>query len=496
MVGRTLSLPHCRNNHRRYNIALLLDRGTTTAKEKLTSTIFLIIGCGICITSDFSQQSSSLDLVSATILATLAIICLILFLPMVASVDKGNPRKRLITISVVTNLSILGFFKYFNFFVESFASFYLATTGTEASIPLLNIILPVGISFYTFQSMSYSIDVYRKELRASKSLIDFGAYLSFFPQLVAGPIERGKNLLPQFQKSRSFSLEQFKEGIWLITWGLFKKIVIADNLAIFVNSVFWSYDSSNTTGLPEAGGLVTLIAVYAFAFQIYADFSGYSDIARGCAKLLGFELMLNFNIPYISTNPSEFWQRWHISLSSWLRDYLYIPLGGNRGSKFATQRNLMLTMLLGGLWHGANWTFLAWGFYQGLILVLYRTLGMESAGKGKTGLVKCLHIAWMFQLTCLGWLIFRSQNLPTISTFLTSIFTDMRITTESLDALTTLGMYCAPLLAIQAYQIYKDQLYVMINLHWFARLNLWLTLILAILSLGTKKEVEFIYFAF
>jgi len=195
---------------------------------------------------------------------------------------------------------------------------------------MLNIILPVGISFYTFQSMSYTIDVYRRDMKPTGDIVEFGAYLAFFPPLVAGPIEWGKNLRPQFQQERTWNVEAAQEGVWLIAWGLFKKIVIAVNLLVLVNSVFSTYDSGESSSLPEGGGLLVMLAVYAFAFQIYADFSAYSDIARGCAKLLGFELMLNFRIPYISTNPSDFWQRWHISLSSWLRDCLYIPLGGNR----------------------------------------------------------------------------------------------------------------------------------------------------------------------
>ena len=241
---------------------------------------------------------------------------------------------------------------------------------------------------------------------------------------------------------------------------------------------------------------MALIAIYAFAFQIYADFSGYSDIARGTAKVMGFNLMLNFRIPYVSTNPSDFWLRWHISLSSWLRDYLYIPLGGNRHGKFNTYRNLWLTMLLGGLWHGASWTFVLWGAYQGLILVIYRLLGVEDAGNKSSWPMKVLHILWFFQLTCLGWLIFRAQNVDTIVIMLQSIFTDMRVSEAAMEGLWTLLSFTIPLFLVQAVQLFYGRLYVLPKLHWFINLNVVALLILAIITFSTGKPAEFIYFAF
>ena len=266
--------------------------------------------------------------------------------------SKEANRKWILGVSILINLGILFFFKYFNFFALS-AERLLNSIGLPGWTHTLHIVLPVGISFYTFQCMSYSIDVFRREQTPTRNFIDFAAYISFFPQLVAGPIERASALLPQFEAPRHVSSDQVSQGIWRIFWGLFKKVVIADNLSSLVDPVFaW-----NT---PLSGGLV-LVSLYAFAFQIYCDFSGYSDMAKGLASVLGFKLMWNFKRPYFALNPKEFWSRWHISLSTWLRDYVYISFGGNRHGSFHTYRNLMLTMLLGGLWHGAAWTFVFWG---------------------------------------------------------------------------------------------------------------------------------------
>ncbi len=336
------------------------------------------------------------------------------------SIDGRDPeserrRHRWLVLSVVTNLGILGFFKYFNFFAGSMQAL-LASVGIEADPLYLNVILPVGISFYTFQTLSYTVDVYRREMPPAKTFWDFALYVAFFPQLVAGPIERAVALVPQIEQPRRFDRLQFTDGIHLIFWGLFKKVYVADNLAVVANATFAD---------PSASGWQVLIGIYAFAFQIYCDFSGYSDIARGCAKTMGFELMVNFRFPYISKNPSEFWRRWHISLSTWLRDYLYIPLGGNRGSAVLTYRNLALTMLLGGLWHGATWLFVIWGAYQGLLLVVHR-LYTEWRGelRSEGGLLsRGLRVAVMFQFICLGWLIFRAESLTQIGSMLTRLLT-------------------------------------------------------------------------
>lgn len=482
-----------------FNAAQLIENRVLSLTSRLKSVGFIVIAYAAFVLPESWQQGVLTEGGYSGLIATALLSVLVMAGPaLVGLIPERLQRKSVVVLSVVVNLTILGFFKYFNFFIDSFQEMYLTVFGVEPSIIMLSIVLPVGISFYTFQSMSYTIDVYRRDMKSTPSIVEFGAYLSFFPQLVAGPIERGKNLLPQFQRDRIWDADQAREGIWLIAWGLFKKVVIADNLSILVNSVFSAYDQGDTSALPEGGGLLVLIAVYAFAFQIYADFSAYSDIARGTAKLMGFDLMLNFRLPYIATNPSDFWQRWHISLSSWLRDYLYIPLGGNRNGKFATYRNLWLTMLLGGLWHGANWTFVLWGFYQGMILVLYRLLGIESAGAKSTGVMKAIHVLWFFQLTCLGWLIFRAQNLDTIWIFLASIFSDFRGSVEASEAGWTLLSFVWPLLLVQALQIRFQSFYVLPRFHWFANLNIWLLILLSIGVFASNqfKPAEFIYFAF
>jgi len=330
-----------------------------------------------------------------------------------------SARRRLMWLSVAVNLGILGFFKYYDFFAASAAN-VLVALGLPAQPRLLNVILPIGISFYTFQTLSYTIDVYRGKLRATRSLLDFAVFVTFFPQLVAGPIVRAADMLPQIARPRSLSLAQTYEGCYLILWGLFKKVVIADPLSVLADHAF----------MPDAaisGGRM-LVGVYAFAVQIYCDFSGYSDIARGCAKVLGFDLCINFDLPYLAANPVEFWRRWHISLSTWLRDYVYIPLGGNRLGTRRTYLNLMLTMLLGGLWHGAAWTFVLWGLYQGSLLAGYRALqptlqrfSLEPWIRN-AGLRRFLAGAVFFQFVCFGWLIFRADSLSHLGAMLATIF--------------------------------------------------------------------------
>jgi D-alanyl-lipoteichoic acid acyltransferase DltB (MBOAT superfamily) len=258
-----------------------------------------------------------------------------------SSVDRV--RRRYLLLSLCVNLGILGVFKYYGFFSTELTRM-LAAVGIPASIPLVHLILPVGISFYTFQALSYTIDVYRGQMQPTNRFVDFALYISFFPQLVAGPIERSSHLLPQVMHPRTITRGDFSDGVHLVLLGLFKKVVIADNMAPIVNSIF-------SRDVAQLSGAECLMGVYAFAFQIYGDFSGYSSIAKGVAKWLGFDLMTNFSAPYLATSPQDFWRRWHISLSTWLRDYLYIPLGGNRGGRLFTYRNLLLTMLLGGLWH-------------------------------------------------------------------------------------------------------------------------------------------------
>ncbi|MGJ8642771.1 MAG: MBOAT family O-acyltransferase [Luteolibacter sp.] len=319
-------------------------------------------------------------------------------------------RKWLVAASMCMNLGVLGFFKYFNFFADGFAR-VLQTFGMQPDLPTLHVILPLGISFYTFLSMSYTIDVYRGKLKAARNPLDFMLYVSFFPHLVAGPIVRAQDLLPQCRKPRVIRRSQVIDGIWLCLLGYLKKVVIADRLALVVD---WGFSD----GQPPFQDARSWLVLYAFAFQIYGDFSGYSDIARGLAKLMGFELVQNFKAPYLVSNPAAFWRNWHISLSVWLRDYLYIPLGGNRLGTLLTFRNLMLTMLLGGLWHGAGIAFLAWGLYHGLLLVIHRAWeSLKNAGSNTV--TSCFQrlkpiVAGIifFHITCIGWLLFRAGGVP------------------------------------------------------------------------------------
>jgi alginate O-acetyltransferase complex protein AlgI len=416
--------------------------------------------------------------------------------PFLQSLTDQRHRKVMLGFSIVTNLSILGFFKYYNFFIDNFSSVANALFGHVPNALILNVVLPVGISFFTFQTMSYAIDVYRGKVTASPSLVEVAVYISFFPQLVAGPIERGQHLLPQFQRSRTIDSDDFREGIWLIAWGLYKKIVVADNMAEIVNGAFGPFDTlSSMVAVPE-DGMRLLVAVYAFAFQIYCDFSGYSDIARGTARLLGFDIMLNFNLPYFSRSPSEFWHRWHISLSTWLRDYLYIPLGGNRHGTYKTYRNLMITMLLGGLWHGAAWTFVLWGAFHGIILVVYRALAPSTDTRRPAWWMSFVQGVIMFHIVCLGWLIFRAQNLETIGIFLRSIFLHPHWSPEAIECLRALIFYCWFLVSFQVAQGLSGKLSPVAMWPWFARLNLWVVLIISLIGLAASRVQEFIYFAF
>jgi alginate O-acetyltransferase complex protein AlgI len=328
---------------------------------------------------------------------------------LIAGTDSPRRKKRRVALSVVVNLGILGFFKYFDFFVDS-AAVLLESAGLQANLPMLRVVLPVGISFYTFQSMAYTIDVYRGIQPPTRNLLDFALYVAYFPQLVAGPIERASRLLPQIQSPRRVGQAQWERGAQLILWGYVKKVAIADGLAPYADAVF--RDPSSFSGLS------LWLGVYCFAVQIYCDFSGYTDIARGVSRLLGIELMENFRQPYLSRNITEFWRRWHISLSTWLRDYLYVPLGGNRRGPAMQYRNLMITMLLGGLWHGAAWTFVVWGGLHGLFLATHkymtrgRKIGQEAPpATARERLVFVGKALGTFHLVCLAWVFFRAPDI-------------------------------------------------------------------------------------
>tara|TARA_R110002096_G_scaffold161920_2_gene328782 strand:- start:1764 stop:3164 length:1401 start_codon:yes stop_codon:yes gene_type:complete len=306
-----------------------------------------------------------------------------------------SKKKMFLLISLISNLGLLGVFKYFNFFIESWVNLW-SLFGYEMSISTLNIILPVGISFYTFQTMSYSIDIYRGELKPTKNFIEFATFVSFFPQLVAGPIERASNLLPQLARERKMSLVRFKNGLFQIFIGFFRKVVVADAIGSIIDGIYNAPDIHNASSI--------VMAVVLYSFQIYFDFSGYSDIAIGTAKILGFDFKRNFNLPYFSVSITEFWRRWHISLSTWLRDYLYIPLGGNKKGIKIQYRNLFITMLLGGLWHGSSWNFVVWGAIHGLLLSLEKRFYLIPK---KYTLLKNLFI---FSLVSLIWIFFRALS--------------------------------------------------------------------------------------
>lgn len=412
----------------------------------------------------------------------------------IADAATKEEKKKYLFFSIVSNLGILGFFKYFNFFAGNMQSL-LAWFGVHADMQLLNIILPVGISFYTFQSMSYTIDVYRNDMEPSRSYPNFLLFVAFFPQLVAGPIERARELYPQMVRERSVTLDKVSEGCYLVLWGYFQKVFIADNLAPIVNGVFNEPGPYNTFSV--------LLGVYGFAYQIFCDFAGYSNIARGVAKMMGIDLMVNFNLPYFSKNPSEFWQRWHISLSSWLRDYLYVPLGGNRKGSAKTYRNLVLTMLLGGLWHGAAWTFIFWGAYQGILLVVHRLIkepiarATSSIRGWKSDAWTVINIVFFFHLVCIGWLFFRAQSLEQVGAMAAGL---LNFDAAALGALS--GEYAkffllvTPLLIIQFFQYIWDDLYVVFKTHWAFQGVVYFALVFCIFVFGAGGSAEFIYFQF
>ncbi|MFV0442391.1 MAG: MBOAT family O-acyltransferase [Planctomycetaceae bacterium] len=401
---------------------------------------------------------------------------------------QEDPRRRklLLVISCTMNLGLLAFFKYYGFFSTELTHL-LTNIGAPALVPQLDIVLPVGISFYTFQTMSYTIDVYARRLPAARSLLDFALYVAFFPQLVAGPIERATHLLPQVLNPRTHKRGDFAEGLYYVLTGLFRKVFVADTLAMVVNGIF-ATPTSQLSG-PEA-----LLGVYAFAFQIYGDFSGYSDMARGVSKWLGFDLMENFCRPYFAESPSEFWQRWHISLSQWLRDYLYIPLGGNRGGSLLTYRNLLLTMLLGGLWHGAAWTFIAWGAFHGTILCLYRRFDHNWPDRPLA--LRIARRVVMFHLVCLGWLLFRAESFGQATAMLGLILTNVTWTPLASAMLGMLLFYAGPLMVFELWQERQPERDALLGRHWLLRAAVYVGLVQLMILFPPTVPSEFIYFQF
>ncbi|MEX2624505.1 MAG: MBOAT family O-acyltransferase [Acidimicrobiia bacterium] len=404
--------------------------------------------------------------------------------------EDPKVRKRLLITSIVVNLVVLGFFKYFNFFVES-AGTMLERIGLSANLPALRIILPVGISFYTFQSMSYAFDVYRRRIEPATSLLDFALYVAYFPQLVAGPIERAQTLLPQIIKPRVRpNSSQVSAGLLLILIGLFKKVAIADVMAPIVESAF---------ATPEANSSVALLfGLYAFALQIYGDFSGYTDIGRGTSRLLGIELMENFSQPYLSRNITAFWRTWHISLSTWLHDYLYIPLGGNRKGRLNTYRNLMLVMLLGGLWHGAAWTFVIWGGLHGIYLAVHRwrgsyvPRGYQGPFRWRKDLIPALAT---FHLVAFAWIFFRADSLSIAASFVQRLFQFELALPEPNNAM-LVGLAALAVLAIDLWQRNAGRHEVMLQWRPAWQGLAYASLLLAIIVFSGGPVTPFIYFQF
>jgi D-alanyl-lipoteichoic acid acyltransferase DltB (MBOAT superfamily) len=411
-------------------------------------------------------------------------------------VPRPQRRQWFVALSLSANLALLGFFKYCDFFVESLQQLLDAMGMGYLGGRALGIVLPPGISFYTFQAMSYTVDVYRRHARPTRSLPDFALFVCFFPHLVAGPIMRAATLLPQVVRPRQVDAQAWEDGLFLVVMGLFKKVVIADNMAPIANRVFYAYVDGS---LPGPSGAEILLGVYAFALQIYGDFSGYSAIARGISKWLGFELVINFHLPYLATSPSDFWRRWHISLSTWLRDYLYIPLGGNRHGELATYRNLMITMLLGGLWHGARWTFVAWGLYHGLILCLFPLLGIRDPVPGHTLVSRlngALRVLVMFHLTCLGWLLFRADSLAIAARMMHDLAFNFHLGPSALPASATIVFLCGLPLLLEWALDGEQQVERLVRGSWLARGAVYTYLASMLLIFPADRAQEFIYFQF
>jgi alginate O-acetyltransferase complex protein AlgI len=412
--------------------------------------------------------------------------------------ENSSKRKILLWISILVNLGFLGFFKYYNFFLDNFVSAF-SFFGTEINANSLNIILPVGISFYTFQTLSYTIDVYKKRLEPTKDFIAFTAFVSFFPQLVAGPIERATNLLPQFYKKRTFDYKQAADGMRQILWGLFKKIVIADNCAELANQIFNNSADMN-------GSTLVLGAIF-FTFQIYGDFSGYSDIAIGTSRLFGFNLKQNFAFPYFSRDIAEFWRRWHISLSTWFRDYLYVPLGGSRGGTWMKVRNTFIIFIVSGFWHGANWTFIVWGalnalYFLPLLLLNKNRTNTDTVAKGKQlpSFKEFYQIGITFSLTVLAWIFFRAENIGHALSYLSTIFSKSLFTIPNFRGMTaavTILILISIFTIVEWFGRNEQHALAHLGLKWKRPLRyaMYYAIIFAIYWFGGKEQ-QFIYFQF
>ncbi|MCS7467244.1 MBOAT family protein [Stieleria sp. ICT_E10.1] len=389
--------------------------------------------------------------------------------------------------SVAFNLGLLGFFKYYDFGISSFATL-LSQFGFTPHLPTLRLILPVGISFYTFQTMSYSIDVYRGKCHAERDPLVVALYVAFFPQLVAGPIERACRLMPQLKQARVISRRDLSMGMQQILLGYFKKVVLADSLAPMVDQVFASPHSYS--------GLIALLATLGFAVQIYGDFAGYSLIARGLARLMGIELMVNFRFPYFAESPRDFWRRWHISLSSWLQEYLYLGLGGSRRGRARTCVNLMVTMVLGGLWHGAAWNFVLWGVYHGVLLVIWHAFeGLGFGWKRKSSLRSIFSISTTMGFTLFGWILFRCSSTAQIADFARQIMTDLRWTPDAWHYAVPVISSFVLLQAFHYWQMVAQDEFVLLRLPLPQRCAAFTFLFVSIVTVGFHST-PFIYFQF
>lgn len=412
--------------------------------------------------------------------------------------DNKSKRKILLWTSILVNLGFLGFFKYYNFFLDNFVTAF-SFFGGDIQANSLNIILPVGISFYTFQTLSYTIDVYKRKLEPTKDFIAFSAFVSFFPQLVAGPIERATHLLPQFYKKRVFDYGLAIIGMRQILWGLFKKVVIADNSATIANEIF------NNSG--DYSGSTLIVGALFFTFQIYGDFSGYSDIAIGTSRLFGFDLMKNFNFPYFSRDIAEFWRRWHISLSSWFRDYLYIPLGGSRGGTSMKIRNTFIIFIVSGFWHGANWTFIVWGalnaiYFLPLLLLKKNRVNTDTIAQDRylPSLREFVNMLITFVLTVLAWIFFRADSIDHAWSYLTSIFTESLFKMPDVSAMDSVNSTAILIIIFtivewfgreSEFAIEKLDLKLNKPLRW-----VFYFAIILLMFIFTGEEQQFIYFQF
>jgi len=436
-------------------------------------------------------------------------------------------RKTILAASICLQLGLLGLFKYYDFFARELGV-ALGLIGLPVSLPVLGMLLPVGISFYTFQTMSYTIDVYRGQVKYTKNFFDFALFVSFFPHLVAGPIVRAAKLLPQISNPRVRRADDFREGLYYVTTGLFKKVVVADNLLVITDTIF----HANATKL---SGLECLMGIYAFAFQIYCDFSGYSSIAQGLAKWLNIDLTTNFKQPYLAVSPSDFWSRWHISLSTWFRDYLFVPLvsGGNQSSRWRWYYSVLMVMLLSGLWHGAGWTFLAWGLFHGLLLCVYRLLagrrysffktqpdrGLRAGSPGvvedrnpgagtPSGALdssmsirqslgmRLIMVVVTFHLVCFGWLLFRATSLTQVWNMLVQIAGDFRVTPFAISGLTMIAFYAGPLMVYEFWLDSKGEPLRLLQSHWLARGMVYSYCVLMLWFFPPPVSNVFIYFQF